>query len=69
MDKFGDCGVKRVILKSAHDLLLHLESVGDITKQEKGVYDDLAVITFYRFTHCTKLPQAPLPMFLFGTVE
>jgi len=33
------------------------------------VYEDLALFTFYRFTHYTNLPQSLLPMYLFGAVE
>jgi len=63
---------------SVHDLLQHLASAGEITKQGKSVYEDLALLTlygdlalltFYRFTLCTKLPQSLFPMFLFGAVE
>jgi len=49
--------------------LQYIASAGEITKQGKGVYEDLALLIFYRFTHCTKLPQALLLMFLFGAVE
>jgi len=52
-----------------NDLLQHLASAGEITKQGKTVYEHLALFAFYRFTHCTKLPQSLLPMFLFGAVE
>ena len=52
-----------------HDLSQHLASAGERTKQGKSVYEDLASLTFYRYTHSTNLPQALLPMFLFGTVE
>jgi len=49
---------------SVHDLLQHLASVGEITKPGKWIYKDLALLAFYRFTCCTKLPQSLLPMFI-----
>ena len=33
------------------------------------MYDGLALLSFYRFTQCTKLPRALLLMFLHGAVE
>jgi len=54
---------------SVHDLLQHLASAGEITKQGKWVYEDLNHLTFYRLTNCSKLLRALLPMFLFGAVD
>jgi len=60
---------------------LAANKIGDLTKlsilvqnesfwsMKISVYEHLALFTFYRFTHCTKLPQFLLPMFLFGAVE
>jgi len=47
----------------------HLATAGEITLQEWWLYDELALLAFYRSPHCTKLPRTLLFMFLFGTME
>ena len=52
-----------------HELLQQLTTAGEIMQQEYWLYDELALLAFYRITHCTKLPQVLLCMFIFGAVE
>jgi len=47
----------------------HIATAGETTQQESYLYDELALLSFYRFIHCTKLPRALLLMFLHGAVE
>jgi len=35
-----------------------LATEGVISQQESWLYDELALVAFYRFTYCTKLPRA-----------
>ena len=50
------------------ELLQHLASAGEITKQGQWVYEDPALLACYRFIHRAKLLQALLHMFLFSAV-
>jgi len=47
-----------------HDLLPHPATAGEITQ-----IMTISLLIFCRFTHCTKLPWALLPMFLFSAVQ
>ena len=59
------------IVGGATVLLQHLRvaTAGEITQQEFWLYDELALLAFYRFTPCTNLPRPLLFMFLHGAVE
>jgi len=65
------CKTSHLGVLLVHDPFQHLASAGEITKQEKWVYEDpaLRLLTFHNFTHGTKLPQSLLPMFHFVVVE
>ena len=71
LEKIGDSGTKPVILKywRCTTYCKHLATTGEITQQESYLYDELALLPFYRLTYSTKLPRALLLMFLHGAVE
>ena len=43
-----------------YDILPHPAKAGEMTQREKQLYEEVALLLFYRFTHCTKLPRALL---------
>jgi len=66
LEQIGDSGTKPVILKYCRctTYCKHLAIAGEITQQESWLYDELALLSFHRFTHCNKLPRALFFMFL-----
>jgi len=54
---------------SVHDLLQAPRNSGRDNAAGIIIVDEVALLSFYRFSHCTKLPRALLLMFFHGAVE